>query len=263
MSRKLLVSLLIAAVLAAAAILAAPAGLRAYWSVRDANPVRRGVARARELGCLTCHGPGGLEGIPDPGLPEGGVPSWGGGVWMMYVENDEEIREFILDGVSRARAGSVSAQAEREKAAVQMPAYRDVLGGSDLDDLVAAFQVLSGMSRPEKGTAADRGYRLARTWHCFSCHGPGASGGVPNPGSLAGFIPGWYGPAFEDLVRDRSEFDAWVRDGWIDRLARSRVAAHFADRQRIKMPWYPDFSDGDLDDLWAYTVWLGEHGGVD
>jgi mono/diheme cytochrome c family protein len=246
-----------------AGALASPALVRGYWSWRDANPVRRGIARAAELGCFTCHGPRGERGIPDPGIEEGEVPAWSGGVWMMYLEGAGEIREFILDGVSRARARSLSAQAERADAAIQMPAFREALSGTDLEDLVAAFQVLSGMSRPPRGTPAWRGQEVARRWRCFECHGAAGSGGVANPGSLAGFIPGWYGPAFDDLVRGREEFDAWVRDGWIDRLARNRIASWFTERQRVKMPPYPDLTPEERDDLWAYVRWLGEHGGAD
>lgn len=235
--------------------------LHAYWAGRDANPVRRGIARAGELGCFTCHGSRGERGIPDPGLTDGEVPAWSGGVWMMYVNDQQEIREFILDGISRQRQMSLSAQAERGQASIRMPAYRGFLSGTDLEDLVAAFEALSGMSRPGGGTPESRGYQLARRWGCFGCHGPAGSGGVDNPGSFAGYIPGWYGPAFDDLVRDRAEFDAWVRDGWIDRLARNRLAAWFTDRQRVKMPRYPGVTQEELDDLWAYTRWLAANQG--
>jgi len=153
-------------------------------------------------------------------------------------------------------AASPSARAEREAAAIRMPAYRDVLRGSDLDDLTAAFLVLSGMGRPDRGAPEGRGYDLAREWRCFSCHGAGGSGGLPNPGSFAGFIPGWYGADFGDLVRDREEFDAWIREGEIPRLTSSRIASHFIRRQRIQMPPYRDLTAQELDDLWAYASWL-------
>ena len=241
--------------------LSSPWLIRGYWSIRSNNAVRRGVTRAEQLGCFTCHGLMGLEGIPDPGWEGGETPAWGGGVWMMYVASDDEIREFILDGVSTQRAMSMTAQQERAMAVVHMPAYRDELAGSDLDDVVAAFRVLSGMSRPQTDTLEWRGWKIARRWKCFACHGPAAAGGVSNPGSFAGFIPGWYGPDFDDLVRDRTEFDAWIRDGEIGRLERSRLASYFTRRQRTQMPPYANLTDEELDELWAYSRWLAETGG--
>jgi hypothetical protein len=92
------------------------------------------------------------------------------------------------------------------------------------------------MSLPEGGSPARRGYDQARRWQCFSCHGVPAAGGLPNPGSLTGFIPGWYGPDFEDLVLNREEFDAWIREGGIPRLRGSAIAAWFIRRQKIAMP---------------------------
>jgi cytochrome c553 len=240
--------------------LAGPA-LRQYWSARAANPVRRGVALARDLGCFACHGDAGGAGIPDPGGDDLAVPAWSGGLWMMYVEDDDEIREFILDGVSRARAESRSGREERERMAIAMPAYRSILGPRETEDLVAAFRVLSGMSRPPSGTPEGRGHDLARSWGCFSCHGPGGCGGRPNPGSLAGFVPGWYGPDFDDLVRDRGEFDTWIREGRIPRLDAHPVGSLFLERQRLRMPPYRGLTDADLDDLWAYVAWLEQTGG--
>jgi mono/diheme cytochrome c family protein len=236
--------------------LVAPDLIRSRWSERSANPVRRGIDLAQELGCFACHGPAGRDGIPDPGFQGGEVPAWSGGVWMMYVQDEAEIREFILDGISSRRSASFTALEELERAAIAMPAYRDVLEGTNLDDLTAAFLVLSGMARPPRDTPEGRGHDLARKWQCFSCHGAGGSGGVDNPGSFAGFIPGWYGPDFEELVRDREEFDTWIRDGVLDRLTTHPVASRFLDAQRVQMPPYPDLTDEELDDLWAYVGWL-------
>jgi mono/diheme cytochrome c family protein len=239
--------------------LATPPLLRAWWSHRSSNPVRRGVARAAELGCFHCHGFQGSEGIAEPAGGE--VPSWSGGVWMMYVEDPAEVRQFILDGVSVRRAHSASATAEREAAAIRMPAYREVLRGTDLEDLTAAFLVLSGMRGPGEGTAARRGLEIARERGCFGCHGPAGSGGLPNPRSFAGFVPGWYGADFRDMVRDRREFDAWLTTGTLERLEDNPLAARFLRRQRVRMPAYRALSDADRDALWAYVRWLGATGG--
>jgi mono/diheme cytochrome c family protein len=227
-----------------------------YWRIRSSNPVRRGVARAQELGCFTCHGNLGRTGIPEPGSDEN-VPRWDGSVWMMYVKNDEDIRRYILEG-SHHEEGAAG---EGERDAIAMPAYEHVIDRGDLEDLVAAFKVLSGMVAPPRGTPARSGYDLARERKCFSCHGPGGSGGLTNPGSWTGFIPGWYGAEFDDLVRNPEEFDSWVRDGSIARLANHPIARYFIDRQRISMPGYRDLTAGQLDDLRAYVRWLKETDG--
>jgi hypothetical protein len=69
-------------------------------------------------------------------------------------------------------------------------------------------------------------------------------------------VPGWYGAEFEDLVRDQTEFEAWVREGRAPRLAASRIASYFMRRQRLSMPAYRGFEPEELDDLWAYARWL-------
>ena len=142
-----------------------------------------------------------------------------------------------------------------------MPAYGDVLSDSELEDLVAAFKALSGMTAPPRETPERAGYDLARHWRCFDCHGPAGSGGLPNPGSFAGFVPGWYGADFEDLVRDRDEFDAWILEGALPRLSGHPVAKHFLTRQKIAMPAYPVLTNAQLDNLWAYAAWLQETDG--
>lgn len=256
-----------------AAILAAPWIAKTYWTVRSSNPVRRGVHRARELGCFSCHGQLGGAGIKDPGAGNLEVPAWSGGLYMMYVNNDDDIRRFILNGSTPKVEPQESAHTDepgvpardqaRPAAAISMPAFRDVLQGRDLEDLTAAFRVLSGMSHPPADTPEDRGHQVSRTWGCVSCHGPGGSGGLPNPGSFTGFIPGWYGADFEDMVRGREEFNTWIREGGIPRLTGNPLASYFMRRQRIQMPPYRNLTQQELDDLWTYVRWLdGTGGGV-
>ncbi len=144
-----------------------------------------------------------------------------------------------------------------------MPGYAGRLSDAQVRDVVAAFLVVSGMSRPPEGSQAADGHAVAVQRGCFSCHGPGGSGGRANPGSFAGFVPGWYGADFHDLVADRGEFDAWIRDGVTSRIEASRLGRAFLARQALRMPAYRDISAADLEALWAYAAWLGDtRGGV-
>ncbi len=229
--------------------------MRAYWWSRESNPIRRGAAIAARVGCLSCHGPDGTAGLPDPNTGEE-VPTWDGGVPMMYVSGPDEVREYILDGVSKRRAASASASSLRERSAIKMPAYRDVLEPHEVEDLVAYFMTVSGMTHiPDE--VASRGRDLVRQHRCESCHGPAGAGGVTNPGSYKGYVPGWLGHDFEDLVRDDGELRDWIREGVIPRFSNDRPAQFFLARQRLQMPPYREvLSTQETEAIAAYIDWL-------
>ena len=219
-----------------AAWLGAPAAMRAYWWRQESNPIRRGAEIAARSGCFSCHGPEGARGLPDPGSGEA-VPQWDGGVPMMYVNGEEEVREYILDGVSKRRAQSQSAAAERQKAAIRMPAYRDVLRREEVDALVAYYMAISQLD-PVPDAEAAKGRDLVRHFRCESCHGVAGSGGVLNPGSYKGYVPGWLGADYPELVRGEPELRQWILEGGTERFTNDRVARFFINRQRLQMPAY-------------------------
>lgn len=253
--RGCLVRLVGLAVLAAALGLGALPALRAFWWRRESNPVRRGAEIAARVGCLSCHGPHGTKGLPDPNTGEE-VPPWDGGVPMMYVRDEQEVREYILDGISKRRAASAKASAERRRAAIQMPAFRDLLEPREVDDLVAYFMAASQMG-PIPDAIASRGRDLVRRLRCEACHGPAGAGGVRNPGSLKGYVPGWLGTDFLDLVRTDEELRQWVLEGRIDRMLSNRIARHFLAGQRLQMPAYrAALSPEDTAAVAAYIRWL-------
>ena len=234
-----------------AAWVGAPAAIRAYWRRQESSPVRRGAEIAARSGCFSCHGPHGTRGLPDPGSGQT-VPTWDGGVPMMYVSGEREVREYILDGVSKRRAESASARAERQKAAIHMPAYRDALRREEVDDLVAYFFAASQMVSVDDPRGA-RGRDLVRQYRCETCHGIGGSGGTPNPASLKGYIPGWLGEDYTELVRDDGELRQWILEGGIERLAQDHLAGFFLTRQRLQMPAYRTaLTSEDADAIGAY-----------
>ena len=84
-------------------------------------------------------------------------------------------------------------------------------------------------------------------------------GGMPNPGSLRGYIPGFGGPDYEELVRNDEELRGWIADGAIPRLRNDPLASYFLERERIKMRVFKDhLPAADIDALVAYVHWLAE-----
>src|SRR5207245_6121649 len=126
----------------------------------------------------------------------------------------------------------------------------------EVDDLVAYFVVVS-QTAPVDDPRAARGRNLVRQNRCESCHGIGGGGGVPNPGSLKGEVPGWLGEDYTELVRDDGELRQWILQGGIERFARDRLASFFLTRQRLQMPAYrAALAPEDADAIGAYIRWL-------
>jgi mono/diheme cytochrome c family protein len=69
-----------------------------YVRAPKLTPELRGYELAEALGCHGCHGPRGTGGVPNPSSDDAEVPAWDGGTAMMFVEEESEIREWILDG---------------------------------------------------------------------------------------------------------------------------------------------------------------------
>ncbi len=214
----------------------------------------RGRRLAERTGCFGCHGPEGKEGTANPGRSEKTVPSFRS--LMMYAKNETEVREWIRDGVTAARAKSETWRANRKAGALRMPDFGDRLSSKQIEDLVAYVMAVSGEEAPEDSLA---GAGLARVQElgCTGCHGAGGRLERPNPGSLKGYIPSWDSPDFPELVRDRNEFEEWVKRGNTRRFETNPMAMHFLRRASLHMPKYERFLvPGDLDALWAYVQWL-------
>jgi len=56
---------------------------------------------------------------------------------MMYVHDESELAEWILDGAPKALRETASYQQEQKERLVRMPAYRGLLSDDELHDLVA------------------------------------------------------------------------------------------------------------------------------
>jgi mono/diheme cytochrome c family protein len=221
------------------------------WKAAGVSPVERGRQVAERYGCFACHGPGGREGLPNPGSEEGSVPAWAGGTAMMYIQNEEEIREWILDGAPARLRESPTYQENRKKRVIQMPAYRGKIPEAELADLIACFKAVSWLAELDEEAA--QGREVAFKYGCFGCHGPEGRGSQSNPGSFTGYIPGWDGPGFAELVKSDAELEEWIRDGVSQRFRRNPAAQHFLQRQPLPMPAYGKrLTDKELRSLKAY-----------
>jgi len=85
-----------------------------------------------------------------------------------------------------------------------------LLGGSAL--------AIFGYVREPRRTSALRGVRVAEKLGCFACHGPGGTGGVPNPGSEEQEVPAWIGGTAMMYVKSEPEIREWILYGRPKRL---------------------------------------------
>ncbi len=250
LNRRLLVPLL---VLVVALLVASPFALRGLMRHWEQNPLLTGRRLAAEAGCLACHAPyRGVE-LPNPGSRWGSVPRFETGNATMYAESRQEIEEYIRFGALRAVFEDPEALERRASQRIRMPAFEDRFSSAEIEALTLWASVVEGLE-VAGGQAAAVGRDLARQQGCISCHGLEGAGGLSNPRSIGGFIPGFLGKNFVDLVQSRAEFDQWVRTGTLERLERNPIARRVLRRQAIAMPAYGDsLSDADLDSLWAWV----------
>ena len=116
---------------------------------------------------------------------------------------------------------------------------------------VAALAFVVRVSRLTETTPARRGAAVAERLGCFACHGPEGRGGVADPGSRNGMLPGWDGPTVATLVANDAELHEWILDGLPARL---RVVETVARRTPlVPMPAYRNrISESELADLLVY-----------
>lgn len=249
--------------LAAVALAAAAAAglflLAGRWRTQNVGPVQRGWLVASQRGCFTCHGPGGLRGVPNPGHGLGDVPAFTDGLSRMDVRDDAEIREWILDGLPRRVREDPSQMAQRRGATIRMPAWRGLLGERELADLVAYVKAVSDFETPDEPRAAE-GRRVAERTGCFHCHGPQGRGSMLGIRAFKGYIPAWDGADFGELVRSDAEIRSWILDGGTRRAYGNPVARWLMERQPIKMPAYRGrLTEQEVALLVDYIHWLRAH----
>lgn len=246
-TRRLLVTVFVLAAVAAAL----PGALRLLLWRWEQNPILRGRLLAEKAGCMNCHRPFAGTEIPNPGSRWGTVPAFQSGMPMMYGSNTRQvIEEYVRYGAPRAALDNPAVRQRLASQHLWMPAFEDSLSDAEIADVVAFVSALEGVEL----AGGEAGRALARQHGCLSCHGLEGSGGLPNPGSLGGFIPGFLGRNFPDLVRDEEEFREWVLEGSLFRLGKNPLIRYFWRRQEIAMPAFRgDLSDEEIGQLWSWV----------
>jgi len=237
-------------------VVAGIAGLvAAAWLFRpNLTSAERGRRLAEANGCFACHGPEGSKGVANAGRTDGDVPSYGS--LMMYASNPEEVREWIANGVTKAKLKSETWKKERNQGTLRMPAFGHRLTSREIDDLVAFVMAAAGEPTPQDSVAA-AGRDRAEALGCMGCHGSGGRYARRNPGSLKGYVPPWDGADFTELVQNEAEFREWVERGSSRRFEENPIANFFLDRGTLHMPAFRGkLEPGDLEALWAYIQWL-------
>ncbi|MEE8586633.1 MAG: hypothetical protein V3T83_17465 [Acidobacteriota bacterium] len=109
----------------------------AYGQPAMPPAVREGLEAARRLGCFGCHRVGGRVGTPNPGSFKGYIPPWRGEDFEDLVRSDAELRAWILDGRIERLESNPLARFFTGRQIIQMPAYRELLSGQELESLLA------------------------------------------------------------------------------------------------------------------------------
>ncbi len=112
------------------------------WDPDMPEAAYEGRKIALRLGCFGCHGPSGMGGRRNPGSFKGFIPAWDGDEFAELVQDDEELREWLLDGVSRRLWQNPAARHFLEQQVIKMPAYRPRLSDDETSKVVAYIRWL-------------------------------------------------------------------------------------------------------------------------
>jgi cbb3-type cytochrome c oxidase subunit III len=111
--------------------LPAVAGATAPPVQTDQGPVVEGAQLYVRDGCINCHGPNGLGGVPNPSSPDKSIPPLSGADFFSEFNTDQKIIDVIRSGSVIGRAPIVS-----------MPHWGGILGDGQLHALVAYIKTL-------------------------------------------------------------------------------------------------------------------------
>jgi mono/diheme cytochrome c family protein len=222
----------------------------------EQSPVARGAKLAGQAGCFACHGRGEEE--PRFNLRQAAPGKWRAKSNPSLGAGEITKAAVLVDWITH---GVVADEAEQHKQLfIRMPAYQDRLTPGEIDD-IAAWILAEGLkaqvdpgAKIEPAPAgqaltADQllvsGDLLARRHGCYQCHGELGQGGIANPDSFKGYIPGFQGKDFLKLTAngDRAEILHWIEHGRgraVEAGLLGGIARKYFDGQAIPMPGYRD-----------------------
>jgi cbb3-type cytochrome c oxidase subunit III len=97
----------------------------------DQGPVVEGAQLYVTYGCINCHGPNGLGGVPNPSSPDKAIPPLSGADFFHEFNTEQKITDVIRSGSVIGRAPIVS-----------MPHWGGILKPAQLHALVAYIRTL-------------------------------------------------------------------------------------------------------------------------
>lgn len=222
------------------------------------SPVSRGAILAGSAGCFACHGRG--DGEKRFNLRQASADKWAAKsnptFWDGEITRVDKLVEWITNGVT---ADEVE---KHKKLFIRMPAYKDRLKPAEIE-AIAAWILAEGLKFTQ-GTGKEAkplppsdgrplkpdqllvvGDRLSRKFGCYQCHGELGQGGVANPGSFKGYIPGFFGQDFLKLTAngDRAEVLHWIDHGRgqaIESGLTGKMTKQYFAGQATQMPGYRD-----------------------
>ena len=97
----------------------------------DQGPVVEGAQLYVRYGCINCHGPNGLGGVPNPQSPDKSIPPLSGADFFHQFNTDQKIIDVIRSGSVIGRAPIVS-----------MPHWGGILSDAQLHALTAYIKTL-------------------------------------------------------------------------------------------------------------------------
>jgi len=99
-----------------------------------------------------------------------------------------------------------------------------------------------------------RGWAVAESHGCFTCHGAGGHRGMPNPGYGLEDIPPWSGGLITMYAENEAEIREWIADGMPKRVRADPEQMKLRQGAAIAMPSFrPLLSEDELTAVVAYV----------
>lgn len=167
---------------------ASPSLHRNWWRWGERSTSGAAVEALRSHGCLVCH------------------PRSAFGYRWRSDGTPPENSAVIKDALKRGRPAVPGMPGP-------MPAYGERVGKAVLDRLGSGAEIAAGITGWDEEPEVRIGLTIGGEMGCFDCHGPLGAGGMPNPGSLGGLVPGFFGASFVHASQSMDGVEGIIRGG--------------------------------------------------